>query len=348
VVWEATPRYFNSISVHYEYDPKALCPHWEEFLNSVWPDDPESIRTLRQIFGYLLTQRNDLQKMFLLYGAKRGGKGTIIRILSALLGDENVAATSMAELRGEFALAGLEGKTLAVMSDLRFRGKDDGVAVERMLKITGNDKVLINRKHKQPYDATLSTRFLIASNELPKLYDESGAIQTRMILLKFTQSFLGREDMHLETRLRWELPGILNWALDGLDDLKACGKFIQPAAGDEELEMIEHLSSPFHAFAQDCCEITPAGKRSKKELYGVYGLWCKENGMTTATHKSFASGLKSLDPNISNRGKVNTSFGRDNAYEGIDLNENGLDLLRRWHSLNAVMPDWSQWGNQDT
>ncbi len=342
-VWAPTPRFFNGIAVHYAYDATARCPQWEAFLRTVWPNDPETIRVLRQMFGYLLTQRNDLQKIFVLFGAKRGGKGTIIRILSAMLGDENVAPTSMAELKGDFSLATLESKTLAVMSDLRFRGKDDGVAVERMLKISGNDQVLINRKHGQPYGATLSTRILIASNELPKLYDESGAIQTRLVLLRFTESFLGREDVTLEARLRLELAGILNWSLDGLDSLKAVGKFVQPEAGTEELEMIEHLASPFQAFVQECCVLSPAAKRAKTDLYGVYRLWCEDNGLNIASHKAFASGLKAVDPNISNRGKVSTDGGRQNAYFGVDLSETGMALLVRWHQLHVTIPDISGW-----
>jgi putative DNA primase/helicase len=86
-LWGQTPRFLNDFAVEYNYEPNVDAPQeWLNFLKSLWPEDPESINTLQEMYGYLLTQRNDHQKMFFLYGAKRGGKGTIIRVLEALMG----------------------------------------------------------------------------------------------------------------------------------------------------------------------------------------------------------------------------------------------------------------------
>jgi putative DNA primase/helicase len=75
----------------------------------------------------------------------------------------------------------------------------------------------VPRKHQRDYTAKLSTRFLVISNEVPAFFDQSGALASRFIVLRLTQSFFGREDRGLEDRLRAELPGILLWALAGLD-----------------------------------------------------------------------------------------------------------------------------------
>ena len=68
------------------------------FLNQVWPDDPESIATLQQLFGYLLTSDTSQQKSFLTIGPKRSGKGTIARVLARLIGPRNFAAPTLASL----------------------------------------------------------------------------------------------------------------------------------------------------------------------------------------------------------------------------------------------------------
>ena len=59
----------------------------------------------------------------------------------------------------------------------------------------------------------LETRFVILTNELPRLTDASGALASRFITLVLTESFYGREDLGLTDKLAGELPGILNWAL---------------------------------------------------------------------------------------------------------------------------------------
>jgi putative DNA primase/helicase len=67
---------------------------WLDFLNDLWPDDAESIDTLQEIAGYLLTARTDLQKFFMIIGPPRSGKGTIIRVLTALLGGDRPSQRS--------------------------------------------------------------------------------------------------------------------------------------------------------------------------------------------------------------------------------------------------------------
>ena len=145
-----TPAFFNLHSVGYEFNPLAPLPgEWLAFLRSLWSDDDESISALQQIFGYLLTGETAQQKAFLLVGPPRSGKGTIARILAKLVGSENVAGPTMASLASEFGLAPLIGKPLAVMSDARVSGKmDNSIFIERLLSITGEDRLTINRKNR--------------------------------------------------------------------------------------------------------------------------------------------------------------------------------------------------------
>jgi putative DNA primase/helicase len=337
-LWGHTPRFLNDFAVGYEYEVGANPPQeWLNFLKSIWPEDLESIDTLQEMFGYLLTQRNDQQKMFFLYGAKRGGKGTIIRVLEALMGSENVTGTSISNLNSsDHATATLVGKQLAVMSDVRFRSRDDGTAVELLLKITGNDAVLINEKYKKPFTTHLTTRFLMASNELPKMADESGALKGRLILLRFKESFYGREDLDLERRLLLELPGILNWALDGLDRLNARGHFVQPQSGTSELETIEELGSPSIAFVNECCITAHAGLVNYDALWGVWRRWCQDNGVVPGNKITFGKALRAAVPGIDvvkrgPRGK------QERHWEGLDLSDVGHQYLAEQSMMDGLM-----------
>ena len=86
------------------------------------------------MFGYLLTSDTRLQKMFLIVGPKRSGKGTIARVLKALLGVANVAGPTLSGLGTNFGLAPLVGKPLAIISDARLSGRaDQQVIAERLL-----------------------------------------------------------------------------------------------------------------------------------------------------------------------------------------------------------------------
>ena len=73
----------------------------------------------------------------------------------------------------------------------------------------------IDRKYASAWTGQVGSRFLILSNELPRLADVSGALAGRFILLSLTESFYGREDPGLTDKLLTVLPGILNWAIAG-------------------------------------------------------------------------------------------------------------------------------------
>ena len=167
-------------------------------------------------------------------GPRRSGKGTIGRVLTRLIGEHNCVSPTLAGLGTNFGLAPLIGKQLAIISDARLSGRADQHAIaERLLSITGEDGLTIDRKYAPAWTGQLSSRFLILSNELPQLADVSGALAGRFILLLLRESFYGREDQDLTSKLLNELPGILNWAIAGWAKLASFGRFRQPTSATE-------------------------------------------------------------------------------------------------------------------
>lgn len=277
---EHSPHFFNLISVPFDYQPDAPPPkQWLNFLSTLWPDDQDSIALLQEFIGYLLSGRTHMQKMLFLYGPKRSGKGTIARTLQKLVGAGNYAAPTLANLATEFGLQSLIGKSVAIIGDARLNPRNPTAVIERILSITGEDSLDVNRKFKDSWTGKLPTRLVLLSNELPQLEDASGAIASRMLLLKMNKSFFGSEDLELEPKLEAELPAILNWALDGLDRLNQRHRFTIPSASDEAVQMLADLSSPISAFIREECEI---GRRdyliSKDDLFDAWKKWAEAAG----------------------------------------------------------------------
>src|SRR4029079_19800526 len=131
-----------------------------------------SIETLQEFAGYSLTGETRLQKIPLLLGPTRSGKGTIVRVLTAMLGAANVCAPTLSGLATNFGLWSLIGKQLAIISDARLSGRtDQATVVERLLAISGEDSITIDRKNMAPITQRLTTRIWILTNELPRLSD---------------------------------------------------------------------------------------------------------------------------------------------------------------------------------
>jgi len=293
-----TPALFNLVNVPFCYEPDALEPTaWLEFLASVWGDDEESIALLQQYFGYVLSGRMEQQKLLSLIGPSRSGKGTIARTLTQLVGRANVGNPTMASMSTNFGLSPLIGKPLAIISDARLGSAADAV-VERLLSITGEDALTIDRKYQTHWTGRLPTRFLILSNELPKFQDASGVIANRFMVVRMTASFLGREDHELADKLQPELPAILNWSLEGLDQLNRAGRFVMPRSSQEAVVLMQDLASPVSAFVRECCVREPGATVAVDAIYGEWRAWAERNGHKPGSKITFGRDLRAVVPEL--------------------------------------------------
>jgi putative DNA primase/helicase len=276
----STPEFFNHHALPFAHDPAAPEPkEWLAFLASIWPDDGEARDALQETMGYLISGDRRQQKVFLLVGPPRSGKGTIGEVIRALVGPESVAGPTLADLGNKFGLAPLIGKPVAIISDARLSGRADAAVIaERLLSISGEDAITIDRKHREHWTGQLPTRFLVLTNELPRIADASGALASRFVAMTMTRSFYGREDHGLKDRLLQELPAIFNWAVEGWRRLARRGRFVMPESSLAAIEEIQELSSPILAFLKECCTVEPGAEVECSELYKRWRHWCDEQG----------------------------------------------------------------------
>ncbi|MER5681061.1 phage/plasmid primase, P4 family [Streptomyces sp. NPDC002238] len=315
-----TPGFFNLVSVPFHYDPAAMAPTWERFLRQIWPDDQAALDALQEWFGYVLSGRTDQQKILLIKGPSRSGKGTIARVLKELVGRENLAGPTLAGLGSNFGLSTLLGKPLAVISDARLSGKDGGQVVERLLTISGEDTIDIDRKFRDPWTGKLPTRLMILTNELPSFGDSSGVIARRFIVLNMTVSWLGKEDTNLTDKLAAEMPGILNWALEGLARLQRIGRITDPPSSQEAVITMQDTASPTSAFIRERCTVGAACEVPVDTLWAVWREWAEDNGVrAVGTKQMFGRNLLSVVPQL-HRARPRDAYGRQvPTYTGITL-----------------------------
>jgi putative DNA primase/helicase len=328
------PRWFSQTCVPFAFAPDAPLPQrWMRFLGELWPEDPHdpegsdearelNIAALAEWFGYVASGKTDQHKIGLMTGPTRGGKGLISRIQGALIGPENVAAPTLSSLGSDFGLAPLLGKPLAVVSDARFDARGSQVVVERLLSISGQDPLTVNRKYRDHWTGKLPTRFFIVSNELPRLGDASMAVAGRFLALTLTRSWLGKEDRGLECELLAELPGILNWSLDGLERLNRQGRFTVPAGSQDAISIIQDLASPVAAFVRDCCVLGTRGEIPAAHLYAAWKQWAEDNGHKPGSAPAFGKDLRAVVPGLRSmrpRAADSATERRELIYSGVTI-----------------------------
>ena len=315
--------FFTQNALNFDYDPQAQCPQWLAFLQSIWPDDQQSIDCLQEMFGYIISGDTRQQKFFNIIGPRRSGKGTINKVLVELLGQHNTVAPQLEELCDTFGLQPWLGKLLASFTDARAPERNRSTVVSQLLRIVGGDTVTVNRKNKDAWNGYLPTRIIVYSNEVLQLTENSNALTGRMIVLKMRHSFQKKEDADLSTKLFGELSGIFNWAMQGLSRrLERGGYFIQPESGKEYLDLMVELGNPLDTFINEVIELDPQAATPKDDVFACFKHWAIKKSIPPGTELTFKKRfIAAIQEHNVKTSETRTNGERVQLYEGLRLNQ---------------------------
>jgi putative DNA primase/helicase len=333
-----TPAFFTRYALAIDYDPSAFAPHWEQFLDEAMIGRSDLIDFLQEMLGYLITPDTSLQKAFHLHGLSGSGKGTFMRVATAVCGgDRNVASPTIKNLGSAFGLFGLIGKQVATVTEMTVSDKAAlNTAAEVINSISGEDLQQIPRKYKDDWVGYLSTRFVLAGNNLPNFGDHANAMMRRLLVIPFEASFTDRADTRLSERLiNGELAGILNWALVGLHRLRERGDFIEPEPSKLTKRKLLLKSNPLHGFIEECCTVEAGARVEKRVFYSRYERYCQDMRVPPKALQNITDDLEAMFPVKQVKPKAGGK--RLRAYEGIRFSDEMLP--RVYQVANADLAD---------
>lgn len=327
---QKTPNLFVLSSASYAYDPTATCPVFDELLISLKLDQ-ESINLIEEMLGYALINDRSYQKILIIFGPPRSGKGTLLRLFDLLT--NSYISVSLRMMDGDFAFQSAIGKKVLAIPDARKGFKVDMTAInEAFLSISGGDKQSINRKNLPFWTGYLNTLIIFAANELLDFKDTSAALASRMVVLNLTESFLGKEDLNLTEKLASERSGILNRAIKGLNRLQARGGFLQPEASKSRLAAQINKNDPNRAFIDELCTLAPNLVVETSALYEVYIRFAAANKISRYhSNIGFSRDFLSLY-------NIYTREARQNERESLKITKS----RQRVYVGLQLKPDWQE------
>jgi putative DNA primase/helicase len=282
------PDFRTPIQLPVEYDPSATCPTIDAFMKTVFPD-PAVRRLVVEITGYSVVPDNRLQKAFMLRGDGGNGKSTYFKILTKLLGHENVSHRSLHDLdENRFAPASLQGKLANICADLEDRELQSS---SKFKEITGNEAAMTaERKHQNAFEFRPFSRLLFSANEVPISRDGSLAYYDRWIIIGCDVRIRGTEleDEQIEEKLTTpeELSGFFNLALEGLIRLRKDRRFTIPPSVQSELLTFRKHTDTVASFAA----VRSLRRRewvAKADLYKEYEKFCKKSSLHSVSAQRF-------------------------------------------------------------
>ncbi len=312
------PEEMISLCSPVRFDAEAGCPRWKRFLEEVFAGDELLIDWIWRLVGYLLSGETGEQFFVLLFGLGANGKSTLLKVLSAMLGDyaynapfSTFEAGSRAQIPND--LAALVGRRLVTSSET---GESTPLNEARLKMLTGGDAVTARFLHREFFSFVPVAKLVLAVNHKPPIRDFSHGFWRRVRLVPFEVRFEGdAADEHLEEKLQGELPGILAWAVAGYAEWRERGLDPPPkvrvATADYRAD-----SDPLAAFLADRCQVAAESRLPAADAWTAYTKWAEEQVVPEAERPYRNRFYKLLESHYPKR---HTKAG--NVYLGLRLGD---------------------------
>lgn len=244
------PAFLSHQQIPVPWDEFAGCPRYEEWAKEIIGP---ALDDLEEVMSTMLDQSRTPAKAALLHGPSRSGKSTLLRLMAAMVGPENVSAVTLHQLSEDrFASANLYGKMLNVAADISADHVRD-LSLWKML--TGEDQAQANRKYGAQFAFTNTALMAFSCNVIPTVGEASSAYLERMKPFFFGHSYAGKEDRTIELAMYEELPGILVRLVRAYQRLTVRGQYLP--TDPEEARRFENASNRVRRWISEEMEIVP-------------------------------------------------------------------------------------------
>ena len=280
------------------YDPKSLCPRWEDFVLEIMSGDRELAIFLQRLAGYALWGGNPEQVVVILYGTGSNGKSTFVSTLQRILGDYARQIDPASLMAARHVSAGGPRDDLVRLYRARYAvavesGDGDRLDESLIKTVSGGDVIYARGMYaRRGIEFTPEFLLMLATNHRPVIRGTDYAIWRRLVLVPFERSFREHErDTHLTETLKDELPGILTWMVDGCRAWQRDGLAI-PEKALMATDAYRSDMDVLGDWVDERCIRDPEAVTPVADLYRNYREWCEAEGGKAYSNQWFGRTLE--------------------------------------------------------
>ena len=276
------------------FDADAECPLFMSFLDQITAGQKPLIRYLQRVVGYSLTGKTGEQCLFFLFGMGANGKSTFLNVMRELLGGDlsrQIASETLMVRRTNATndIARLAGVRVVIANEV----EDGSPLSESLVKaITGGDIMTARFLYHEHFEFIPKFKLFIAGNHKPTIRGRDNGIWRRIRLIPFTVTIPPEQrDKDLLTKLRSELPGILNWAIKGCQAWQK-GGLNEPPLVTEAVKDYRDEMDLIKQWIDARCAVGTALEVKSRAAYMDYSEWAKAGGYHPLSESVFSRELE--------------------------------------------------------
>lgn len=284
----------------YDYDPSAKCPIWERYISEVLvkegttETDTDLVLLFQELLGYSLTPHTKHEVMIWMFGEGSNGKSVAISVVEALLGPMSMSIDfQTVGMPGNYDLADVPGKRVLLSTEAE---RNKSMAEGYIKRIVTGDSIKARPIYGSPLSFKSTAKIWWAMNDKPVIKDTTDSMWRRMKLIPFFRKFIEgtSADVDLPAKLIAELPGILNWGIDGLVRLTINGKFTKAVASEDAKQQYREEANPVAQWVNTMTVRTAHPATLQASLFKEYVAWCNDQNEHKVTSTQFGKDLKRL------------------------------------------------------
>ena len=291
------PSKLVSKALSVNFDQAADCPNFMKFLDDIFECDQELIGFVQRAIGYSLTGSTSEQCLFIMIGDGANGKSTFINVINKLLGLYGSTAASQTLIANGGNSIGddlvdLIGARLITVSETE---EGQSLAEAKIKQMTGGDRLKGRPLYGTHIQFNIIGKLWLATNSLPQINNTDHGIWRRIKAIPFNRTFSADEqDKTLGDKLIQELPGILNWAIEGCLSWQA-NELQTPQVVEDQVAEYKSAMDSISQFVRDECEQDSKHICAASKFYQAYRDWCVSAGRKPQSQAAFKWALEKLD-----------------------------------------------------
>jgi P4 family phage/plasmid primase-like protien len=317
---------------------KALVKWLDKKIYRIDPDNPKKmektayrkgertvlLNDIFEIIGYCMSMNNKYKKAFLNHGETDSAKTTFTNIITEVIGEENISASSLQNLvDSNFGTNAIKDKILNINPDLpNTKIYNSGI----FKALTGGDReIQVEKKNGPHYEIKPITKLMFNANKIPPVHDvNDDAFYNRWILILFPNKFNHKYQnviRDFEKQIisdKSEIQGIIHESIEGFKRLIDRGGFREELVKNAE-HTWKYKSDPLYAFIYDNCKRDPNGRIEKETFIEEYNEYRGKRDLSGVSKRSIT--IKLQKRNIKSK-RLRENGERKYFYIGIKWKEN--------------------------
>lgn len=318
---EECDTFFTLHQIPHNYDAKADCPKFKRFINNLFYE--EDIPVIQEYLGYCLVPNTLAQTALFIIGEGGEGKSRIPVLMEHIIGADNVVVGDFEGLQDKFSTSSLDKQMLFMDDELTLTALDDTSNFKKI--VTAETAMEVEVKGKPKYKTKLYSRIICCGNgAIQSKFDRTDGFYRRLLLCKVRPVHYDKPDRTLSDQLDKEIPGIINWMLEGLCRVVKNGFIIEPSKRmSDEVQSLRDNSDTIQLFMNDEQFIDytfdEEDKVSIKQLYDAYENWCQDNSYLIIHKNTFGKTIRrtyksTLSKKLMNPQRVNELISKEKVY----------------------------------